>query len=835
MHLQPTQKSGFSLLQVALLLSVASIIVVSILPGGGSSTDLGKDAITVQRMQKIEEATRAFMAKNLRRPCPASGTAATHVENCAGANFTNVVTPTATGAAGKVLTVDSVSGVLAGGYVSSTSIVSKTALPEVVSISAPDITLNTNAALGSVAFNSTVAGTVPTRDLGLPDEYALDGYGRRIMYAVDTRATSASRCQDMQKLAHPGDVRIKDTSTDTALADKTMWALMSYGKDGHGAFPANGSDLDKRFDTGAKDPATGLTDPDTASNAFAASGSMDTSTFTGTLIKKEKTTGFDDVVWTMAATKNTCCVGEMCGFGVRVDGAANNHLGYRGVATGDINGDGISDVVFSGTEAGVTGGKVYVVFGKKIGWPAIGTPIDVSSLGTSGFYLHNDNDTDFPKWVVAPPEQGKTMAVGDVNNDGYDDIVTSAGDASFSKILIFYGSADPDNTDLSESSIVQLKLPPSGTSAPPISLADVDGDDKADIVTLINSGGYSVPEAYVIYGNPSDIDLTATATGMGLCADTTGFKIRTSTNTAAAVATVSMKEMGDVNGDGIDDIIISGGHTTANLFVLFGRDKITWDGDKSGAKCVSGTPPVSEAIYADTQAASMGEGMTLKTSNSLGASKPLGAYNIRVADINHDGVKDMFFDYDNGSGFSQYNYIFYGGAFASATYSNYASNYATYGFRIAVNASTPSWVDYSNLAQRSIIGDVNNDSMMDIIFADPTSDLGGVNNLGASFVALQPVNTFKTAYAATTNLFGHIFTTDDTGLPLNNDVTKGFRLDGSPQYHQGIVRAIADINADGKNDIIISAPNYIDTGNMYILWGRNTVPWDASFDVSPLN
>src|SRR5690242_8346084 len=43
-----------------------------------------------------------------------------------------------------------------------------------------------------------VGGTIPTKTLNISDDYAFDGWGRRMTYVVDTRATKASTCYTLQ-------------------------------------------------------------------------------------------------------------------------------------------------------------------------------------------------------------------------------------------------------------------------------------------------------------------------------------------------------------------------------------------------------------------------------------------------------------------------------------------------------------------------------------------------------------------------------------------------------------------------------------------------------------
>ena len=70
---QHDMRSGFSLIQLSIILAVGGLVVAGSLPGG--EAELGKTRLTMERMQKIEAATQQFMARNQRRPYPADLTA----------------------------------------------------------------------------------------------------------------------------------------------------------------------------------------------------------------------------------------------------------------------------------------------------------------------------------------------------------------------------------------------------------------------------------------------------------------------------------------------------------------------------------------------------------------------------------------------------------------------------------------------------------------------------------------------------------------------------------------------------------------------------------------
>jgi len=80
-----------------------------------------------------------------------------------------------------------------------------------------------------------VGGVIPTKTLGLPDDYAVDAFGHRFGYVVDTRATLNTSCLGLTV----GGINIKSSTNGNLLA-QVMHAYISYGASGYGAYPYNG-------------------------------------------------------------------------------------------------------------------------------------------------------------------------------------------------------------------------------------------------------------------------------------------------------------------------------------------------------------------------------------------------------------------------------------------------------------------------------------------------------------------------------------------------------------------------------------------------------------------
>lgn len=250
---------------------------------------------------------------------------------------------------------------------------------------------------------------------------------------------------------------------------------------------------------------------------------------------------------------------------------------------GDVNGDGLPDFIVGNANAspnGLTGAGVsYVIFGSRSARPATVSPASLD--GSNGFAIIG---------VSAEDRSGRYVAgAGDFNNDGFADVLigapyqTTDGKAEAGAAYLVLGGdefpaalslADLDggNGLIFKGSDIQ-----DVAGAAVGAIGDLNHDGIDDIaIGAPSKGPFGVPsdypgEVYVLFGgNFSGVDTVVEADLNGI----NGLVIRGIRGGVIPIeegqaiwgdmAGADVDTAGDINGDGIDDLLIGAPHTIIN-------------------------------------------------------------------------------------------------------------------------------------------------------------------------------------------------------------------------------------------------------------------------------
>jgi hypothetical protein len=263
--------------------------------------------------------------------------------------------------------------------------------------------------------------------------------------------------------------------------------------------------------------------------------------------------------------------------GVRLIGQAGESLAKSMAYAGDFNKDGIQDFIVGipnyKKDIYANAGLALVILGGKF---RSKTEIDTATFtsGRRGMRILGRSPTGYD-WM----NLGRVVsAAGDVNSDGYADVlIGAAGQANFNGVIyVIFGKAGP-YTDLFVETMTAGALGftilgkynayqdfPSTFYDIRGALGDINGDGHDDI--MVHSFDYGQPEVCIIFGKAStakvvDVDLSNLGSaGIMIkgtrCCYQLGF---------------SVAKVGDVNGDGRNDILIGapGYNSKAGAVYLF--------------------------------------------------------------------------------------------------------------------------------------------------------------------------------------------------------------------------------------------------------------------------
>lgn len=429
--------------------------------------------------------------------------------------------------------------------------------------------------------------------------------------------------------------------------------------------------------------------------------------------------------------------------------------GFRAEAAGDINNDGIDDMLIRRSRS------MRIVYGSNA---ELSHPFDINSTDATITSTNN-------RYIY------EVSSLGDVNNDGIDDFALASyddnSDSNFAgEVYVFFGSTTPYSGELTTDDADAIIL---GENAGDYfgysvkGIGDIDGDGIDDMA--IGAQRYDVIEregaVYVLYGGsnlfqsnrqnqsgeyPVTNIASAKITGDGTT-DRLGFEI---------------EGIGNFNGDGIDDLLLTSGETARGYII------------NGSSTRLSGTATITNTTDS-----------TFKIGTFPEAAAGLG-------DLDGDGFDDLAieYNYDETEGVK----IVYG---RSNTFAN------TY--TVASGEALFRTDGYAGILDLDSAGDVNGDGYPDFIAGDPygPGQSSRYDVPGTAFI----IHGTSSRYFGLRDINGSH--APDTIIEIVGEANG----DEFAEY----VAGVGDINNDGLDDLFMSADSNVvsseQTGAGYIRYG----------------
>ncbi|MFA6027462.1 MAG: FG-GAP-like repeat-containing protein, partial [Patescibacteria group bacterium] len=458
--------------------------------------------------------------------------------------------------------------------------------------------------------------------------------------------------------------------------------------------------------------------------------------------------------------------------------AAGDNAGYD-LAFGDINDDGYEDILICSVVTS-NSGAVYLIYGQA-------DKLESASLSTAiKFTAENE-------WDII-----SDVSSGDVNGDGYDDILTVSNyNDENGAVYLIYGRADKFT---SASLSTAIKFTGEEAWDEPMTVS-ADGDYNSDgyrdilVTSFSNSdGGAAAGAAYLIYGQAEDL----TGGSLSTAVEFTG----EAANDAAGFASSA----GDVNGDSYDDFLVGaynnndGGAAAGAAYLIYGQAEDLTGGSLSTAVEFTGEAAGDLAGYYVSPAGDVNgdsyddflvgaprndsDGNNAGTAYLIyGRSAQLTSVSLSTAvkftgevaddtafavcparDINNDGYDDFFvgtWKNDDGGINAGAMYLIYG---KSANYSNTS---------LSTVVQFKGVVADDRAGTAAVAGDVNNDGYNEVIINAGNSASGA----GSAYLGYLYIDNDGDGMAGDAGLFAGADPNDndfdndgsETGTDCNDD------------------------------------------------------------------
>jgi len=450
---------------------------------------------------------------------------------------------------------------------------------------------------------------------------------------------------------------------------------------------------------------------------------------------------------------------------------AGDEYGRSVSSAGDVNGDGFDDVIIGAPKnnaGGISSGRAYIFFG--------------------GTVINNSVDVILTGGAVNNYFGRSVSSAGDVNSDGYDDVIVGAnGYSAFTgRAYIFYGGASMNSV---ADVIMTGEFTGHNFGSSVSGAGDVNNDGFSDVIIGAYSSNTNTGKAYIFFGGVSMNNIAdVTFTG----------------ETSQSYFSSSVSGAGDVNGDGYHDVIIGAYGYNSDIgkaYIYFGGSSMDNNAD----------------------VAMFGGAIT----DFFGASVS------NAGDVNDDGYSDVIIGAYGYSSTTGRAYIYYGGIsmdpFADVTMTGETTN-NQFGYSVSdagdVNGDgfadvyVGAWA-YSSSKGRAYLyyGGASMNNVVDIFMTGETS----LNYFGYSVSGGGDINGdgFADMIAGA---FGYNSSTGRTYVYTNNmtgtDIPDVTMTGGSNKSFGASVSNAGDVNNDGFNDVIVGEPGI---NGAYIFYGGEIV------------
>ncbi len=465
--------------------------------------------------------------------------------------------------------------------------------------------------------------------------------------------------------------------------------------------------------------------------------------------------------------------GDGNGFVIRGPAGGISYLGDSVASAGDVNGDGLDDVLVGATYSG----KAYVVFGRKAS-----TPVEASAV-------EQGEEDGFA--ILGTSATGTRVAkAGDINGDGLDDLLVGASEtqvgaaSSAGRVYVVYGKTNKEPVSLAAlvtgsplGFVISGAQASGGVGASVAGLGDVNGDRLDDFA--IGAPGYK-PGSKT---NAGAVVVVLGSTAAQSNKSFSDFVVGSSAGYAIFGAAAddklggSITALGDINSDGYSDIGV--GSRVAN-------------GTGRGYAVFGGT------AYTSVDLAGSMSGFVI---DGYLAGEEWGTV-AGSGDLNQDGADDILIAARPAAS----AFAVWGKASTAAVSLTSLADGSGPGFRMTGDGG------YETRAAGG--GDFDGDGVPDFLIGAPNRGTGGLTYL----------------------VFGRSATTA-LALPDLGDAGLSISGANSSDSAGQSVALLGDVNGDGFDDALVGAPyadpnGTVYAGEAYVVFGwdhRGAAP--ASYDV----